>query len=121
MPPLPYWQGWLCFVATQRDLTNIQSVMDKAFADDPTVLRYSDAPEVQASEHHRYVELCAEPVFDLRGVHAIADFKGAAIRYPPGGGVVDADYEEFKQTAEVGKPGMPNMYPMVRQCALLRL
>lgn len=86
------------FAATRHNLTDVQSIMDKAFADDPTVMWYSDAPEVQATEHHRYVQLCAEPAFDLGGVHATADFKGAAIWYPPSIGVADADYEEFKKT-----------------------
>ena len=72
--------------------------MDKAFADDPTVMWYSDAPELHAREHHKYVQLCAEPAFDLGVVHATVDFKGAAIWYPPGIGVADADYEEFKKT-----------------------
>lgn len=86
------------FVATRRDLADVQSVMDKAFADDPTVQRYSDAPEVFADEHHRYVQLCADPTFDLGGVHATADFKGAAIWYPPQIGISDADYDAFKTT-----------------------
>lgn len=87
------------FVATRHDLADVQSVMDKGFADDPTVLWVSDAPEVFAREHHRYVQLCAEPVLDLGGVHATADFTGAAIWHPPEIGVSDADYEEFKKTA----------------------
>jgi GNAT superfamily N-acetyltransferase len=86
------------FVATRRDLADVQSVMDKAFADDPTVLWVSDLPEIFANEHHRYVQLCAEPAFDLGGVHATTDFKGAAIWYPPEIGVSDADYEQFKKT-----------------------
>lgn len=87
------------FVATRRDLADIQSVMDKAFAEDPTVLWVSDALEDFANEHHRYVQLCAEPAFDLGGVHATIDFKGAAIWYPPEIGVSDADYEAFKKSA----------------------
>lgn len=86
------------FVAARHDLAEVQSVMDKAFADDPTVLWVSDAPEIFANEHHRYVQLCAEPAFDLGGVHATTDFTGAAIWYPPEIGVSDANYEMFKKT-----------------------
>ena len=74
--------------------------MDKAFASDPTVLRVSESPEVFASEHHRYVQMCAEPAFDHGGVHATSGFEGAAIWYPPGVGVSDADYESFKETVQ---------------------
>lgn len=86
------------FVATPANLHNIQSVMDKGFANDPTVRWYSEAPEVFADEHHRYVELCAKPTFEHNGVHATTNFEGAAIWYPPTISVSDADYEEFKQT-----------------------
>jgi len=89
------------FVATRRDLANVESVMDKAFADDPTVLWVSKSPEVFADEHHRYVQLCAEPAFECGGVHATADFKGAAIWYPPEIGVSDEDYEEFKKKPRI--------------------
>ena len=74
--------------------------MDKAFASDPTVLWVSESPEVFASEHHRYVQMCAEPAFDHGGVHATSGFEGAAIWYPPGVGVSDADYESFKETVQ---------------------
>lgn len=74
--------------------------MDKGFANDPTVRWYSQAPEVFANEHHRYVELCANPAFEHRGVHATANFEGAAIWYPPSVSVSDVDYEEFKQTVQ---------------------
>ncbi len=72
--------------------------MDRAFADDPTVLWVSEDPEVFASEHHRYVQMCAEPAFDHEGVHATAGFEGAAIWYPPGIGVSDEDFEAFTRT-----------------------
>jgi GNAT superfamily N-acetyltransferase len=84
--------------ATRRDLPNILTVMDKAFVDDPTVLWVSDLPEVFANEHHRYVQMCAEPAFDHGGVHATTKFDGAAIWYPPGVGVSDSAYQSFKET-----------------------
>jgi GNAT superfamily N-acetyltransferase len=86
------------FVAPRSNSRDIQSVMDKAFADDPTVLWYSGLPKVFASEHHRYVQMCAEPAFDHGGVHATNGFDGAAIWYPPGIGVSDIDYEDFNKT-----------------------
>lgn len=75
-------------------------VMDRAFADDPTVLWVSDLPEVFAAEHHRYVEMCAKPAFDHGGVHATTSFEAAAIWYPPGIGVAEAEFEDFKQTVK---------------------
>ncbi len=73
--------------------------MDAAFFDDPTVQYYhADMPDIFAIEHHRYVQLCAEPALDHGGVHATAGYEGAAIWYPPGISVSDADYEAFKST-----------------------
>lgn len=86
------------FVATRINSGDILSVMDKAFVEDPTVLWVSTSPEVFADEHHRYVQMCAEPAFDHGTVHATARFEGAAIWYPPGIGVLDSDYESFKKT-----------------------
>lgn len=85
------------FVATRSNSRDIQSVMDKAFVGDPTVLWVSELPEVFASEHHRYVQMCAEPAFDHGGVHATANFEGAAIWYPPSIEVSDVDYENFRK------------------------
>jgi GNAT superfamily N-acetyltransferase len=86
------------FVASRSNLPEVQKVMDMAFVNDPTVLWYSDSREVLANEHHRYVGMCAEPAFDHDGVHATSDFEAAAIWYPPGIGVTDADFERFKKT-----------------------
>lgn len=86
------------FVATRRNSRDIQSVMDKAFAQDPTVQWVSDDPEVFAREHHRYVQMCAEPAFDHNGVHATADFEGAAIWYPPGISLSDEAFAAFTQS-----------------------
>ena len=86
-------------IASREDLPKVLSVMDRAFYDDPTVRWYhSDSPETFALEHHLYVQLCAEAAFDHDGVHATSDYGGAAIWYPPGGGVSDEDYEAFKYT-----------------------
>lgn len=82
----------------REQLRQVQTVMDKAFADDPTVLWVSDLPEVFEAEHHRYVAMCADPAFDAGGVHATPGFEGAAIWYPPGVGVNDNTYEAFKAT-----------------------
>lgn len=80
-------------------MRDIQSVMDKGFADDPTVKWCSDDQrELFESEHHRYVEMCAIPAFDHGTVHATTGFQGAAIWYPPGIEVPDAKYEELKKT-----------------------
>ena len=86
------------FVATRSNLIDIQSTMDNGFGDDPTVQWIADTPELFASEHHRYVQLCAEPAFDHGGVHATVGFEGAAIWFPPGIGISETDYEKFKKT-----------------------
>ena len=86
-------------VTSRKNLSQVLSVMDRAFFDDPTVRWYhSDSPDTFALEHHQYVQLCAEAAFDHDGVHATSRYEGAAIWYPPGGGVSDADYEAFKYT-----------------------
>lgn len=87
------------FVASQGDLARIQHVMDLGFEDDPTVQWIVDTPAIFAAEHHRYVALCAQPAFEHRGVHAIGDFEAAAIWYPPGIGILEESYNDFKKTA----------------------
>ncbi len=86
-------------VASRDELLKVLSVMDRAFYNDPTVRWYhTETPETFALEHHLYVQLCAEAAFDHDCVHTTSDYGGAAIWYPPGGGVSDKDYETFKYT-----------------------
>ena len=86
-------------IASRKYPPQILSVMDRAFYDDPTVRWYhSDSPDTFALEHHLYVQLCAKAAFNHGGVQATSEYDGAAIWYPPGGGVSDADYDAFKYT-----------------------
>ena len=42
-------------VTSRKNLSQVQSVMDRAFFDDPTVRWYhSDSPDTFALEHHQY-------------------------------------------------------------------
>lgn len=86
------------FAATRDASRAVQTVMDKGFADDPTVTWYSTRSDVFDAEHHRYVQMCAEPAYDHGSVHATTGFEGAAIWYPPGIAVADHVYEAFKKT-----------------------
>lgn len=90
--------------------------MDRSFYDDPTVRWYhADTPETFALEHHLYVKLCAEAAFDHSGVHVTSAYDGAAVWYPPGGGVSDADYEAFKYT--MSSPGkMDKLSDLAEAC-----
>ena len=75
--------------------------MDRAFYDDPSVRWYhSESPDTFALEHHLYVQLCAEAALDHGGIHLTHNNDGAAIWYPPGGGVSDENYEAFKYTMQ---------------------
>ena len=87
------------FIATRSYLRELVSVMDNGFAEDPTVKWILDTPEKFRSEHHRYVQLCAEPAFDHGGVHATSGFEGAAIWHPPGIGISETSWEAFKKSA----------------------
>ncbi|MGR3615351.1 MAG: hypothetical protein ACU0BB_04855 [Paracoccaceae bacterium] len=74
-------------------------VMDRAFHADPTARWYhAEKPELFATEHQRYVGLCARAALENGRVYATPTFDGAAIWYGPGGGVDDTAYNAFKNS-----------------------
>ncbi|WP_223421409.1 hypothetical protein [Tateyamaria pelophila] len=63
-------------------MQKVQHVMDRGFADDPTVQWILDTPKAFAVEHHQYVAPCAALKFEHGGVLSVGDFEGTTIWYP---------------------------------------
>lgn len=87
------------FIVPKDKSREIQTVMDKGFAKDPSVPWILDTPEKFNKEHHRNVQMSAEPAYEHGCVHATDGYHGAAIWYPPGISVSDAAFEDFKTLA----------------------
>ncbi|UWR03977.1 GNAT family N-acetyltransferase [Ruegeria conchae] len=80
---------------------------------------HSDSSETFALEHHLYVQLCAEAALLHGGVHVTTREDGAAVWYPPDGGVSDEDYNTFKFTMR--KPDkMDRLSDLAEACDVFR-
>ena len=87
------------FVAEPSDMSAIAAIMDKGFHSDPTVIWASSTEKDFLSLHHKFVEVCARPAFERGCVHALSDFAGAAIWYPPGVGIDESELATVFKTA----------------------
>lgn len=86
-------------IASHSEIEVVAAIMDKGFEADPTV-NWAATKRDFVTSHHKFVEVCAKPAFDVGGVHVFTDFSGASIWYPPGVGLDETELARVFSNAE---------------------